>query len=634
MHATILARMAQDRNTVTECSLRFIRSCSASLPPQLMAELEKAFSVPVVEAYGMTEASHQMAINPLPPSERKPGSVGLPTGTEIRIVSETGHLLACNETGSIVIRGENVTPGYMGVSGGGYTDVHVNDAQVEKWFATGDQGYIDSDGYLYVTGRTKEIINRGGEKISPREVEEVLISHPAVAEVVVFAVADVRLGEDVGAAIVLNDRVSASEDELRQFAAERLSYFKLPRRLVFLNDIPKGPTGKPQRIGLAERLGLNTIQPAVEVNTEEVISPRTPIETVLTTMWQQALKLDRISVDADFFDLGGDSFSALQLVLDIQKIIGVELSTGALFEAPTIEKLARLALEGGVAERQPAVVPIQPNGSRRPFFCVHAGPLFRSLADHLGQEQPFLGLAASEIPKLADPVRLEDIAQRHLKTILAVQPEGPYYIGGWCVDGLVAYEIAQQLQRQGQEVGLLVLFDTENPRRRGDVRSHNVASARAARVRKKVNAVFSDLRRAEMSKITSIIIDHVYTMKAHAWRKVWQLYYGFSTRAGIRVFDKLRDAEEILYFAVKHYIPQPYNGRVLLLQRNLGAKAPHLENGFGWTDLVYPELNLEELCGDHRDMFLEPYVQETAGKIIAYWDTEGAALAGAFVPQI
>ena len=250
MHQAILARAARNAEAVAASRLRFIRSSSSSLPPQVMAELEATFRCPVIESYGMTEASHQMASNPLPPRERKPGSVGPAAGPEVAIMAADGDMLGPDTEGEIVIRGPNVTAGYE-------NNPDANrDAFAHGWFHTGDQGVMDADGYVRVTGRLKEIINRGGEKISPREVDEVLMDHPAIAQVVTFAMPHDKLGEEVAAAVVLREGQEASEQAIRAFAATRLADFKVPRKVLILDEIPKGATGKLQRIGLAAKLGL------------------------------------------------------------------------------------------------------------------------------------------------------------------------------------------------------------------------------------------------------------------------------------------------------------------------------------------------------------------------------------------
>ncbi|MEO8715514.1 MAG: acyl--CoA ligase [Acetobacteraceae bacterium] len=250
MHQAILGLAGRHAATIKASRLRFIRSSSSSLPPQVMAALEETFGVPVVEAYGMTEAAHQMASNPLPPANRYPGSVGQAAGPEIAIMDADGALQAPGELGEVVIRGRDVTAGYE-------NNPSANEAAFTNgWFRTGDQGVLDEQGYLRLTGRLKELINRGGEKISPIEVDVVLLDHPAVAQCLTFAMPHAMLGEEVAAAIVLAEGAIVADHELRVFVSERLAQFKVPRRFVFLEEIPKGATGKLQRIGLAEKLGL------------------------------------------------------------------------------------------------------------------------------------------------------------------------------------------------------------------------------------------------------------------------------------------------------------------------------------------------------------------------------------------
>jgi len=253
MHQTILSRAGRNGETIAAVPLRFLRSSSASLPAQVMTQLSETFGAPVIEGYGMTEAAHQMASNPLPPRVQKPGSVGIAAGPLVRIADESEDRLI-EGTGEVCISGANVTPGYEGNPEA--NEKNFFDAGGRRWFRTGDQGAFDEDGYLHLTGRLKEIINRGGEKVSPLEVDGVLLDHPGIAQVVTFALPHPKLGEDVAAAVVLRDGVEVTEREIREFAATRMADFKVPRKVVILQEIPKGATGKMQRIGLAEKLGL------------------------------------------------------------------------------------------------------------------------------------------------------------------------------------------------------------------------------------------------------------------------------------------------------------------------------------------------------------------------------------------
>lgn len=254
MHQAVLARAGRNPEAIAKARLRLIRSSSASLPAPVMRQLEAVFGCPVIESYGMTEAAHQMTSNLLPPGNRKPGSVGMAAGPMVDVMDPDGRMLPSGATGEVVISGPNVTPGYEGnpaANAASFLEVGGR-----RWFRTGDEGRFDEDGFLFLTGRLKEIINRGGEKVSPLEVDAVLLEHPAVAQAVTFALPHDMLGEEVAAAIVLQEGETLDEAELRAFAAGRLADFKVPRRVVFVDEIPKGATGKLQRIGLARRLGL------------------------------------------------------------------------------------------------------------------------------------------------------------------------------------------------------------------------------------------------------------------------------------------------------------------------------------------------------------------------------------------
>ena len=253
MHQAILSRAGRNADTISEVPLRFLRSSSASLPGPVMERLAETFGAPVIEGYGMTEAAHQMCSNPLTSGPQKPGSVGLPAGPEVRIADEAENVLK-DGTGEVVISGPNVTPGYEGNPEANEKNFFMADGK--RRFRTGDQGAFDEDGYLQLTGRLKEIINRGGEKVSPLEVDGVLSAHEAVAQCVTFALPHPKLGEDVAAAVVLKDGAEADEKALRAFLSDRLAAFKVPRTVLILDEIPKGATGKLQRIGLAEKLGL------------------------------------------------------------------------------------------------------------------------------------------------------------------------------------------------------------------------------------------------------------------------------------------------------------------------------------------------------------------------------------------
>jgi acyl-CoA synthetase (AMP-forming)/AMP-acid ligase II len=317
--------------------LRFLRSSSSSLPPSLLAGLEDALGAPVVEAYGMTEAAHQICSNALPPDARRPGTVGRPAGPEVAILADGALSRDAQVVGEIVLRGTNITGGYVS------DDAAVHErAFIDGWFRTGDQGRFDADGYLTLTGRLKELINRGGEKIAPREVDEALLDHPAIAQALCFAVPDSRLGEQVAAAVVPAEGANVDERDLRAFVALRLAPFKVPRRVVVVDRIPTGPTGKLQRIGLAARLGLDELDGTATPGEAAFTAPRNAVEELVATWWCEVLGRDLIGVLDHFIDVGGDSVLAAKLLARAQRELAVEISVLDFFDAPTVAAQAEL----------------------------------------------------------------------------------------------------------------------------------------------------------------------------------------------------------------------------------------------------------------------------------------------------
>lgn len=463
IHQAILARAAGNQAIIEQTSLRFVRSSSASLAPTLMADLEHTFNAPVIEAYGMTEASHQMASNPLPPHERKPGTVGHAAGPEVAIMHETDNtFLPTGRWGEIAIRGANVTLGYANNAEGNAK------AFADGWFRTGDQGYLDEDGYLTITGRLKEIINRGGEKILPREIDEVLLDHPAVAQAVAFGIPNPVLGEEVGAAVIVRDPAVTTQ-QLRRFAATRLAPFKVPYQLVIVDTIPKGPTGKLQRIGLAEKLGLKATELMIPSAPTEYVPPQNDIERQLEGLWCRVLNLPEVSVTQSFLDSGGDSMTAAQLMTRLQQEFALRLSVTDLFDAPTIREQAVVVTRLLASQNPPetefkSLRPIQ-SGSQNlpPLFLVPGGGggerefLFYAHFIHL-LGHPVYGFFARGQDGVTQPhAGVAAMVDDYLRELQEIQPSGPYFLAGECVGGKVAYEMACRLDAEGETVALLLM---------------------------------------------------------------------------------------------------------------------------------------------------------------------------------
>lgn len=605
MHASIVARINRTGTELfSDHSLRFIRSCSAALPKRLMHDLEEVFGVPVLEAYGMTEASHQIACNPLPPAKRKPGSVGIATGPDITILDEEGRHLPPEAEGEIAIRGPSVIRGYL------ENTEASTESFTDGWFRTGDVGSIDLEGYVHIKARIKEIINRGGTKVSPYEVEEALLDHAAVAEAAVFPISDPWLGETVGAAVVLKKESNVTAAELRDFLSSHLADFKIPTRIVFLDEIPKSATGKLQRLSLPARLKKEI--GAVPTSGAETDGQVDWLEKLLLSIWGRALRLEQIATDDNFFELGGDSLCATEVLLQVEQLIGLKLPLAALFEAPTVQDLAKLIADPGLAQVAQRVLPINGHGSRPPFFCVGGGTVFWRLAQRLGADQPFYSLIdPPESPSLSNT--LEELASFHIASIRALQPEGPYFIGGWCIDGAVAYEIAQQLKAQGEKVGLLVLFDALNPGRWDkyplplrpilkmfDVIQTSMFHAKALRV-------------VEANGYVTYVRERFSTLLRQSRYKVWLLRTRLDPKFGHQLQTHI--ATDFTHVVGYRYRPKPYSGPVLLFRRTQRPVGPGQDNSLGWADVVKEELTIVNVPGDHEDMFREPQVGTVAAQL-------------------
>ena len=457
MHQAILRIASSHSESVANSRLRFIRSSSAALPVRVKAELEKVFDVPVIEAYGMTEAAHQMASNPLPPKERKSGSVGTAAGPQVAVMDSQGQLLSGGQTGEIVIRGANVFQGY---ENNGRESAQTFAA---GWFRTGDQGYLDAQGYLFLTGRLKDIINRGGEKISPAEVDEVLLNHSAIEQAITFPVPHSTLGEDVAAAVVLRQGARLSEKEIRKYVAVRMSGFKVPQRVLIVGEIPKGPTGKVQRRKVAEKLGLlDASATKLKTDSTYAVSAGT-LESQLVQLWEELLQVRSIGVHDNFFELGGDSLLAVQMILRAEQLVGKRVSLATLFAGPTVSQLCHAIDSDRLAGASSLMLEFNSSGTQPPLFFLHGdimgGGFFSlNLAQSLGSNRPLYVLSPHGLNGESIPRSVEEMAASYLEIIRTVKPKGPYLLSGYCKGGVVAFEMARQLDQQGEAVASVLMI--------------------------------------------------------------------------------------------------------------------------------------------------------------------------------
>lgn len=467
-------------------SLRLIRSVSAPLGTVAKADIERYFQVPVVEIYGMTETTGLITSNGLIPDDQRSGSVGTTAGPIVKIIDPAGNPARLNQIGEIIVSGENVMAGYDD------NPEANNEAFIGEWLRTGDEGYLDEDGFLYLTGRIKEIINRGGEKISPREIDDLATIHPSVREAATFPVIHESLGEEVAIAVVRQPNAELTERELTDFLSQQLAYFKVPRKVLFLDQLPKNANGKLQRHILAQDYG------GAESNasTIEFVPPTSPTAIKLAATWERTLGIVPIGLNDNFFDLGGDSLKAATFISELQQDWQQSIQVFALYDHPTIaefdqylENLPQTSkTETGVGLSQhfttlrhpmyqelaayltgwqgqratPESLLVGRNtlGSRQPlFWCVQGFSEFAQLAKHLGSDQPVYGMRSLYLTSDKSDRANHALAAHYIDEILTIQPAGPYLVGGFCEGGKVAFEIAQQLKQKNHEISLLCLQD-------------------------------------------------------------------------------------------------------------------------------------------------------------------------------
>jgi acyl-CoA synthetase (AMP-forming)/AMP-acid ligase II/thioesterase domain-containing protein len=610
IHQAVLARLESHRDIVATHRLRFIRSCSSALAPSLMHEMEAAFRVPVIEAYGMTEASHQMASNPLPPGAHKPGSVGVAAGPEIAVMDDAGELLASGTEGEVVIRGPNVTPGYV-------ANPDANRAAFTNgWFRTGDKGYLDPDGYLFLSGRRKEIINRGGEKIAPREIDEVLLTHPDIGQAVAFAVPHARLGETVAAAVVLKPGRTPAERDLRAFAAERLADFKVPERILFLDEIPKGPSGKIQRIGLAARLGVDAIPPAAAAPAP-FVAPRSRIEQEVAAAFADTLGIERAGLHDHFFDHGGDSLLAEALLVRIRAVAGAELPMLTFLEDPTVAGVcANIPRAGFDRPERPggALRYIVKPGPGRPLFCFPGSSNdilgFFRLARRLGHDQPVI---AFRFP--ATISALEELASRYVREVLDAQPDGAYRLVGLCAGGFVAYEVARQLSAGGRTVDLLAVLDCYNHDWGARLTRPARAGYRIDLLRRRASYQWSALRKAGVGGAVGHLRGRLGAFAETFRQRAHERTIGWTGRAGRRAFPASDPATAIRKAAAR-YAPGVFAGRLDLFR----AEEPRVDGyaypDMGWQGLARHGIAVHDVPGGHQTLLAEPSLQVIAGRLL------------------
>lgn len=575
-----------------EAPYRFIRSLSAAIPFSLAEGIERTTVAPLVEQYGLTEALSPVIANHPPPGARKLGSIGKPFGTEVRIVDQQGVEVPIGEVGEIVLKGPGVIDAYA-------EPPEVNaKAWFGSFFRTGDLGHVDEEGRVYITGRSKEEINRGGEKISPYEVESAIAGHPGVRSAAVFSFPHPTLGEEVALAYVPVGEPVNSE-ELRRWMLGRIAAFKAPKKYFVVDALPFTATGKVKRYELARLLnngeqhdlgdlaGTALMEPYEQAVAQALAAgpvagvdlealPADYVQRTVALVWGQELGLERILLTDDFFLLGGDSLSGVRICGRLCDMLGCQVNLVDLFRHP---KMYDFAVELGRLEtvrRWTNLAPIRMTGTKLPFVCVHGDEGNYNLPRLLSEDRPFIGYMHQGEDGLGMKYQtIKSIARHYVNELLEARPEGPYILSGFSMGGVIAFEMAKRLVTLGKEVPMLVLLDARGPD-------------------------FNWWRYAPRTKLADL--------RGDLLRPRCDRYL----RRGQSIPFKLRNFYIINTYrrALERYQPKPYDGNVLLIRSKQRANEPA-----GWQDLLLGQVHTRVLPGEHLTVLREPNVRAVVSAV-------------------
>ncbi len=460
LHLSILEQLKTNADTAKKHSLRFVLTGGASPPQKVRDGLQSVLGVPMLDRYGASETQLISTNRPLAGSSRSK-TCGIPWPDTVRIIGDDGRPVGTGEYGEILVGGATVIAGYLNAPELSRTRF------LDGWFRTGDVGYFDEDGFLTLIGRKDDLINRGAEKISPVEIDDALMRHPAVAEAAAFSVPHTRLGEDIAAAVVLRPGMAATPIELREYLQDRIASFKVPRRIIIREQLPKGDMGKVVRRQLTKWLSESS--PAGVRKEGPQSAQNLPVDNELVVqlkeIWERLLKISPISLDDDFFDKGGDSLLATEMLVELERFFNQRIPASILFDAPTIGELAQKLSDSNYLGQKPKIITVlNSGGSQTPLIYFHGdfedgGYYAIRLARLLGPDQPVFIVAPHGLNGEPIPSSIEAMAADRLPLIRDAQPKGPYRLCGYCNGGIVAFEVARLLVSSGKEVEMIGVID-------------------------------------------------------------------------------------------------------------------------------------------------------------------------------
>lgn len=612
-------------------SLRFVRSGGAALPMELREQIDAVLGVKVLDVYGLTETGALAATSIGGSGPR--GSVGRSVGAEMAVLDENGRFVTGGKQGEIVVRGANIFGGYVN------DDEANREAFHEGWFRTGDLGRIDAEGYLFLRGRLKEIINRGGQKVIPEEVDAAIGRHESVAEVATFGMLHASLGEEVACAVVLRAACTLTEQDVRRFARESLALYKTPRRIYFLDELPRGSTGKAQRQKLREwaevqHASRSTADTAAAGSgLEDAENAFDNTEEHLTQLWRALLGVETIEREEDFFQAGGDSLAAVELLAELDKEFSFSqaLSAEAFLERPTIAGLLAM-LERALTQEEctyhtSIVYPVTAGAGGAPLYLLPAlngkGLYFRRLARHMGAASGERCAISLLRPAELGPFRamneVEDTARVAVEALRRTQPKGPYAVGGFCEGGVIAFEVALQLERQGEQVRV-ALWDTP-------LLTDAVSDSSWSVLGQHARSRWKDaLRSRSVKPLTNAARGLTRRM---TWNALAKMLAANAVQGGARQTNH-RLAHQLMKMSsappIALYRPQTAGFDLLHLVAEGEAHALRSNSRLGWAQRTRGKTSHAEIAGDHKSLFAEqhlPRMSELLWRWLETGDVQG-----------
>jgi len=600
---SLYAELLEHASASQIASLRTVIVAGEACPRSLVDQHYRVLpGASLFNEYGPTEATVWSTVYECEPGESdRLVPIGRPIGnTQCYVLDDNRQPVPIGVPGELYVGGAGVTAGYLNrpdLTRANFVSDPFSNDQNARLYRTGDLVRYLPDGNLEYLGRRDQQVKINGLRIELGELESMLAQHPDVREVVVLASKNGSRELHLTAYVATREENQTSGNELRSFLKSRLPVDMIPTAFHVMENLPRNPNGK------VDRQKLSSTNDTSKAITPTSVRPRNDSERRLLGIWQQVLKVDVQDVTQDFFQLGGNSLSAARLLTAIEQEFGKTLSLAFVFQSPTVEQMAESLRTAGQTLRERAIVPIQPSGSNPPLFWIRGGPRFRLLAQKLGPDQPFLGLDLpyADGSKLPVPYRFEDIAALLVRAMQEEQPKGPYFLGGLCVNAVLAYEVARQLREKGEEIGLLALLDGHNQ----DYYKNPFSDGRyTGRIRYHL----ANLMQLDAREKSGYLRDRFDEARRKIDRLVWQL-------SSDRKDGNFANSDNLVHPAFHRYSPKPYPGEMLLLQSSHWPQGPYFDFKLGWEHLVEGGIEFHRIPGDHPSMFTEPNVNIVANTL-------------------